>query len=114
MRHPTHPTADEIYQAVNRTDPRASRATVYNGLHALTQAGLIREVNLAGRANHFECHTEQHHHFICERCGRIEDLEWFDLPGVVKRAKAAPRAVRSWELVLHGLCQVCLLAERRD
>lgn len=107
MRHPVHPTADEIYKAVNRNDPRASRATVYNGLHALTQAGLVREVNLAAHASRFECHTERHHHFICERCGRIEDLEWFDLPGVASKAKAVAGTVQSWELLLRGLCESC-------
>lgn len=30
-----HATPDEIYRAINRADPRASRATVYNNLHAL-------------------------------------------------------------------------------
>ena len=28
-RNPMHPTAEEIYQAINRTDPRATLATVY-------------------------------------------------------------------------------------
>jgi Fur family transcriptional regulator, peroxide stress response regulator len=27
-RNPMHPTAEEIYQAINRSDPRASLATV--------------------------------------------------------------------------------------
>ena len=41
---PVHATAEEIFVAVNRTDPRASRATVYNNLRALEGAGLVREV----------------------------------------------------------------------
>jgi Fur family transcriptional regulator, peroxide stress response regulator len=40
----THPTAAEIFEAVNRIDPRSSRATVYNNLRDLVQAGLVREV----------------------------------------------------------------------
>ena len=30
-----HPTAAEIFEAVNRLDPRSSRATVYNNLRDL-------------------------------------------------------------------------------
>jgi Fur family peroxide stress response transcriptional regulator len=39
-----HPTAAEIFKAVNRLDPRSSRATIYNNLRDLVQAGLVREV----------------------------------------------------------------------
>ena len=35
-----HPTAAEIFEAVNRMDPRSSRATTYNNLRDLVEAGL--------------------------------------------------------------------------
>ena len=107
QQHPTHPHAEEILEAVNRNDPRASRATIYNALHALVRAGLVREVPLAGHAARFECHVERHHHFVCDRCGRIEDLEWFDLPGIARLAKVSPARLRRWELVLQGVCESC-------
>jgi Fe2+ or Zn2+ uptake regulation protein len=43
-QHSVHSTAEEIFAAVNRNDPRASRATVYNNLRSLSKAGLVREV----------------------------------------------------------------------
>ncbi|MFI5110773.1 MAG: Fur family transcriptional regulator, partial [Terriglobales bacterium] len=39
MEHNTHPTAAEIFKVVNRVDPRSSRATTYNNLRDLVQAG---------------------------------------------------------------------------
>src|SRR6266581_205908 len=42
MDHKGHPTAAEIYEAVNRVDPRSSRATTYNNLRDLVKAGLAR------------------------------------------------------------------------
>jgi Fur family peroxide stress response transcriptional regulator len=114
LKHPLHPTADDIYQALNRVNPQASRATVYNGLHALTRAGLVREVSVSGHAARFESHVEHHHHFVCERCGRIRDLDWFDVPGVSQKAGLNSRAVRAWELVFHGLCEDCLNQKRRN
>jgi len=107
QRHSSHPTAEQILRAVNRNDPRASRASVYNGLHALVRAGLVREVALGGSAARFECHMERHHHFVCGRCGKIEDVVWFDMPDVIRRAKVTPKKVQAWELVLHGLCEFC-------
>jgi Fe2+ or Zn2+ uptake regulation protein len=54
VRRPVHATADEIHRALNRSDPRASRATVYNSLRALIEAGLVREVILEGAAARFD------------------------------------------------------------
>ena len=44
MEQNRHPTAAEIYDAVNRADSRSSRATTYNNLRDLVQAGLVREL----------------------------------------------------------------------
>src|SRR6201999_1817041 len=81
-----HPTAAEIFDAVNRVDPRSSRATTYNNLRDLVHAGLVREVAVEGRAARFDATGMRHHHFICDRCGDVEDVEWYDIP---KPASAA-------------------------
>jgi Fe2+ or Zn2+ uptake regulation protein len=49
-----HATPDEIYKAINRADPRASRATVYNSLYALARAGVARGVAAHGKAVRFD------------------------------------------------------------
>ena len=54
MEQNSHPTAAEIFEAVNRIDPRSSRATTYNNLRDLVQAGLVREVAVEGRAARFK------------------------------------------------------------
>jgi len=101
-----HPTAAEIYQAVNRVDPRSSRATTYNNLRDLVQAGLVREVAVEGRAARFDAKGVRHHHFICDRCGNVEDLEWFDVPRPASRA-LGKRVLRECELIFRGLCTRC-------
>jgi Fur family peroxide stress response transcriptional regulator len=101
----SHPTAEQIFRAVNRHDPRASLATIYKSLNAMLCAGLVREVNV-GHAVRFESRTEQHHHFVCDRCGRVEDLDWFDLP-LPARAGLGRRSVREYQLVLRGTCGDC-------
>ena len=99
-----HATADQIYEAVNRTDPNGSKATVYNNLRALVDAGLIREVPLEGRAARFDTNLHKHHHFICDRCGELEDVDWFDVP---KPSGLGSRSVRVCEVILRGLCTKC-------
>ena len=40
----------------------------------------MREVAVEGRAARFDAKGMLHHHFICDRCGNVEDMEWFDVP----------------------------------
>jgi len=101
-----HPTAAEIYEAVNRVDPRSSRATTYNNLRDLVQAGLVREVAAEGRAARFDARGMRHHHFICDRCGDVEDLEWYDVPRPASRS-LGKRVLRECELIFRGLCVKC-------
>jgi Fe2+ or Zn2+ uptake regulation protein len=101
-----HPTAAEIFDAVNRVDPRSSRATTYNNLRDLVQAGLVREVAVEGRAARFDAKGLRHHHFICDRCGNVEDLEWFDVPKP-SSVSLGKRTLRECELIFRGLCTNC-------
>ena len=101
-----HPTAAEIFEAVNRVDPRLSRATTYNNLRDLVDAGLVREVAVEGRAARFDAKGMRHHHFICDRCGNVEDVEWYDVPRPASRS-LGKRIVRECELIFRGLCTKC-------
>ncbi len=106
MAHNSHPTAAEIFEAVNQMDPRSSRATTYNNLRDLVQAGLVREVAAEGRAARFDAKGMRHHHFICDRCGSVEDVEWYDVPRPALRA-LGKRVLRECELIFRGLCAKC-------
>src|ERR1700749_3321242 len=106
MEQNSHPTAAEIFEAVNRMDPRCSRATTYNNLRDLVHAGLVREVAVEGRAARFDAKGMRHHHFICDRCGNVEDIEWYDVPKPASRSMGK-RVVRECELIFRGLCVKC-------
>ena len=101
-----HPTAAEIFEAVNRLDPRTSRATTYNNLRDLVNAGLVREVAVEGRAARFDAKGIRHHHFICDRCGNVEDVDWYDIPQPAA-ASLGKRVLRECELIFRGLCTKC-------
>ena len=106
-RAPGHPTADQIAAEINRRFPRASRATVYNTLGALREAGLVREVLLDDAVTRYESNIEPHHHFVCRACGRLEDVppDAFDTPARVELEGG--HEVEAVEVVLRGLCGPC-------
>src|SRR5579884_3603034 len=101
-----HPTAAEIFESVNRADPRSSRATTYNNLRDLVQAGLVREVAVEGRAARFDARGMRHHHFICDGCGNVEDMQWYDVPRPAS-GTLGKRVLRECELIFRGLCTKC-------
>jgi Fur family transcriptional regulator, peroxide stress response regulator len=101
-----HPTAAEIFRGVNRADPRSSRATTYNNLRDLVEAGLVREVAVEGRAARFDAKGMRHHHFICDRCGAVEDMEWYEVPRP-RSGALGKRLLRECELIFRGLCAKC-------
>jgi Fur family peroxide stress response transcriptional regulator len=110
MEHHSHPTAAEIFEAVNRVDPRSSRATTYNNLRDLVRAGLVREVAVEGRAARFDAKDTRHHHFICDRCGNVEDMDWYNVPRPAS-SFLGERILRGWELIFRGFCTKCALRQ---
>jgi len=101
-----HPTAEEVLVAVNAKYPMTSRATVYNTLHWLESAGLVRQV-FEGGGLRFDPNTGGHHHFVCRACGRIEDVEC-DMVGKVEFCALPGRQqIENYEVTMRGLCADC-------
>ena len=105
-----HPTADEILQAVNRTFPMTSRATVYNTLNWLKTAGLVKEVYEGGQVR-YDPNTAHHHHFVCQSCGKVGDIDC-DLLGKIQicHLPGNPQ-VEFYEVVVRGRCSLCARGE---
>lgn len=102
-----HPTAEQVGAALNRRFPQASRATVYNTLNALREAGLVREVRLADGVARYESNVEAHHHFVCRECGRLEDVPAAALAAAPPAELEGGHAVEGFEVVFRGLCASC-------
>ena len=106
LSHPEHATVEDLHASLNKRNARASRATVYNSLHALVEAGLVREFALDGKAARYDANLDRHHHFVCDSCGGVEDVPWFDIPAVPGTRKGG-RSIRCYELILRGECAKC-------
>ncbi len=72
----SHADTNEIIDAARRTLPDLSHQAVYDALHTLTGAGLLRCIEPAGSAARYETRTgDNHHHLICRSCGAIVDVD---------------------------------------
>jgi Fe2+ or Zn2+ uptake regulation protein len=101
-----HPTVDEVFTAVNRRFPMTSRATVYNTINWLREAGMIREVFEGGTVR-FDPNTEEHYHFVCRSCGKVEDVECDLISKIKVCALPGRQQIESYEVTLRGLCDKC-------
>ena len=71
-----HLDTETIFEAVRAALPNVCRQTVYDVLHALTDAGMLRRVQLPGSVARYECRVgDNHHHSVCRSCGAIADVD---------------------------------------
>lgn len=70
----SHPTADEVYQAVRREIPKISLATVYKALEALVEARLATKLTNGDNSARYDCRGEDHYHLRDVATGVIHDL----------------------------------------
>jgi len=70
-----HPSADELYERVKRKLPRISLATVYRNLEILSEAGIIRKIEISGRQKRFDWDVNEHDHIYCVKCHRVDNIE---------------------------------------
>ena len=108
-----HLTANEVFDAARRLLPGISFATVYNSLNYLKNQGLIGEIKFGTNANLYDRRLTRHDHALCNKCGKLVDLELTIpkklLEEAASRSKFKPETI---ELTLRGLCPEC--SEQRN
>ncbi len=103
---PGHPTAEDVWKAVNAKFPMASRATVYNTLNWLKENGQLSEIQQDGVAR-FDPNLDPHHHFVCRRCGRVEDIDYDAVAPWPQCALPERHLIEGFDVTLRGLCAIC-------
>lgn len=104
----THPTADEIYKALEGRFPNMSVATVYNNLRVFKEAGIVKELTYGDSSSRFDCVTSDHYHVICEECGKIVDFHYPGLDEVETLAEHVTGfKVSSHRMEIYGICPDC-------
>lgn len=104
----SHPTAAQICDALSLESPRQSLATVYRNLQVLLAEGDVREVACERGPSRYDGNMDPHHHFTCEDCGRIVDVDLATPRGLIGRLAGASR-LHATRVSIHfyGLCDAC-------
>ncbi len=104
-----HRDADFIFTAARQRLGSLSRQAVYDNLHALVAAGMIRRIEPAGRPALYEARVgDNHHHLVCRQCQAIVDIDCATgVSPCLQPSEDHGFAIDEAEVVYWGLCPAC-------
>jgi Fur family transcriptional regulator, stress-responsive regulator len=108
-----HSSVDAVVGAVRKRLGDGSAQTVYNVLRTLTDVGLVRRIEPAGRAGLYELRVgDNHHHIVCRYCDAIADVECAvgETP-CLTAADDSGYEIDEAEVIYWGRCRDCAAAE---
>jgi Fur family transcriptional regulator, stress-responsive regulator len=106
-----HPHADteSIIGFVREELGGVSRQAVYDVLHALTAAGLLRRIQPRGSVARYEARVgDNHHHVVCRSCGTVADVDCaIGVAPCLTASNDHGFVVEEAEVIYWGLCPEC-------
>ena len=107
-----HPAVQQLYLAIKPRMPNISLFTVYRTMNALESAGMVLRVATWKGHARYDGNIETHAHFLCEKCGRIDDVDTqgacHGMPELAQKCVAG--LVRRVDMMIVGECAACLAA----
>lgn len=102
----------EVQTRLQRQFKGVGPPTIYRILENLAKSGILLTVASEDRQlRYFICRGidhEHHHHFICRKCGKVEEVNLCLMEDVSKYVKRHLKAtVQSHFLQIEGLCEKC-------
>ncbi|CAM5407886.1 Fur family transcriptional regulator [Streptomyces coeruleorubidus] len=112
VRDGDHLGAEAIASEVRGRVGHISVQAVYEGLHALTAAGLIRRLDPPGSPALYEGRVgDNHHHLVCRSCGTVADVDCaVGHAPCLTASDDRGFAVDEAEVIYWGLCPACSTA----
>lgn len=103
----THPTAKTLYERVRERVPGISFGTVYRNLNLMERESLIQSFEIIGKSR-FDGNPENHYHFFCQNCEKMEDLNLDVLKNLNRKVENQTKG-KVWyhKMIFFGLCQSC-------
>ncbi len=103
-----HPTADALYERIKKKLPRISLATVYRNLEILSEAGMIRKLEISGRQKRFDKEIDQHDHIFCVQCRRVDDIK-LDQTRLISLEEGQNQGykISGCRVEFYGICPKC-------
>ncbi len=104
-----HPDADQIFKRVRDRMPTVSLDTVYRTLWLLNDIGLVVTLGSSRERTRFDANLNNHHHFVCGRCGYTRDFYSNDLDNIIlPDAIGSYGQIETTHVEVRGICRECV------
>lgn len=101
----SHPSVDDIYQALISEIPTLSKTTIYNTLNIFVENKIVDAITIDNGEMRYDINDEGHGHFKCCVCDKIYDVDLdFDMhaqPGL------DGFKIDSRKIYFKGTCKYC-------
>ncbi len=107
--HQPHSDAEHVADVARRRIGSLSTQAVYNNLHALSRAGLLRHIEPAGSPVRYEARVgDNHHHVVCRVCATTADVDCaVGLTPCLQASDTHGFALDEAEVTFWGTCPSC-------
>jgi Fur family ferric uptake transcriptional regulator len=104
-----HFTAADLVAAIEARRLGIGRATVFRALELFETLGVVERLDLpSGEHAYVPCQPVHHHHLVCSRCGRTDDVRERGLLAAIDEiARQTGYRIDSHRVELFGVCPTC-------
>jgi Fur family transcriptional regulator, ferric uptake regulator len=102
-------SAQEIIEQLPRRG--TDQVTVYRTLKSFKEKGVVKQIDLRHNHAHYElANLAEHHHLICLRCGKVEDVRHCGVEAIessVLKSSKHFAEIKQHALEFYGICKAC-------
>ena len=107
IKHPTHPTIEDVYKGLTESIPTLSKTTVYNTLRMLSEHNAAQMITIDEHRVCYDGNINSHVHFYCRNCGKVIDFFGEPAPTVEPGKEIEGNIVLEEQLYYRGICAEC-------
>ena len=110
-----HFDMDSLYRSMIDVNFRVSRATLYNTIDLLLDAGLVVKHQFGGNVSKYEkaYGNENHDHLICTTCGEVREAK-NEVSIAPQLKKIKKFTVNYYSMYIYGTCSKCNHAKKME
>jgi len=110
ITHRSHPTIDEIYNALADELMTLSKTTVYNTLNLFVEKKVAIVILLEENETRYDADVSNHGHFQCIECNKVLDFNYDLAQHPIKDLEG--HMVTEYHAYMKGVCNDCIKSKK--
>lgn len=105
----THFSIDSLHSLLETDGYHVSRATVYNTIELLIDAGLVRRHTFGSNSPQYEkiAGVSRHYHLVCTTCGKVKEIKDSEIDEILSSRRFHGFHPAFVDLNVYGTCSGC-------